>query len=367
MNILLRLVLVLLLPANLTFSQKEEPEGKFSGHMFGDYFYNISRDTSILSIQNKVLNGSKDLNGFQVRKIYFTYDTDISNQFSTRFRLDAEPETELPNGKMGVSVKDAYLRWKNIFAGSDLYFGLQPTPAFYTIADFWEYRLLEKTPLDVRNIVPSRDIAVSLKGKMDDNGVFNYWFLVGNGSGNTNIDKYKRVYAHLHLIPSKSFKIILYGDVKFQPLINFQANNGNIEKLNNNIYTTDLFIGYALENILRIGIESYIQKTNHGYYFYTEPNTILKTKNTFGLSVYEVYNLHPMFDIIGRYDYFDNNMNIETKGDSRNYFLFGVSYKPHADVSITPNLLVETYEKSQSGQYYEPSVTARITFFYSYH
>lgn len=367
MKFFLWFMLSFLFPANLIFSQKDETEDDFSGYVYGDYFYNVSRDTSIGSIPDKALSGVKDLNGFQIRKIYFTYDTDISNKFSTRFRLSAEPNTKLANGKLGVSVKDAYLRWKNIFPGSDFYFGLQPTPAFYTVANFWGYKLLEDPPLDLRDLVSSRNLAVSLKGKLDETGVINYWFMIGNGSENVDLDKYKRIYAHLHLIPSKSLKIILYGDIKFQPKISYQTDNLNSVKINNNIYTSDLFIGYSLQKTLRIGVESFIQKVSNDYYILSNLERIYKTRNTFGFSVFQVYSLDSLFDIIGRYDYFDSNINRDSKGDSRNYFIFGVSYKPDPDVSITPNFLVETYERSKCHQNYKPSVTARITFFYNYH
>jgi hypothetical protein len=367
MNFLLRFILILLFPANLIFSQKEEPGGTFSGYMFGDYFYNISRDTSILSMPNSAMSGKKDLNGFQIRKIYFTYDARISDEFSTRFRLDADPENKLPDGKMGVSVKDAYLKWKNIFPGSDFYFGLQPTPGFYAIVDFWGYRLLEKAPLDLRNIVPSRDISVSLKGKIDKKGVYNYWVQLGNGSGNADVKKYKRIYANLQLIPSKSFKFILYGDIKFQPELNYKINDEKYDGLNNNIYTADLFAGYSLQNNFRLGIECYVQKISNDYYNYSGSSPIFKTRNTFGFSVFQVYSLDSAFEIIGRYDFSDKNMNVDSKGESRNYFILGFSCKLNPDVSITPNLLVETYERSINGQYYRPSITGRITFFYSYH
>ena len=360
-------MLLLLLPSQLIFSQKEESWAGLSGYVYGDYFYNILRDTSINSLPDKALSGAKDLNGFQIRKIYFTYNTDISEKFSARFRLNAEPSTVLPNGKLGVSVKDAYLKWKNIFHGSDFYFGLQPTPAFHTIADFWRYKLLADPSLDLRGMVNSRDLGVSLKGKLDDEGVFNYWFMIGNGSSNADFDKYKRIYAHLHLIPINPLKIILYGDVKFRPKVDYQVSYVNSGKMDNNIYTTDLFIGYAIENSLRIGIESYIQKIPNDYYILSGENAVYKTKNTFGFSVFQVYSPDSSFDIIGRYDRFDANLNSDSKGDSRNYFLFGVSYKLNHEVSVTPNILVETYERSAYGRYYTTSVTARITFFYSYH
>lgn len=58
--------------------------------MFGDYFYNVARDTGISSFSNLATPGKRDLHVFQFRRIYFTYDYEISEIFSTRFRLEAE-------------------------------------------------------------------------------------------------------------------------------------------------------------------------------------------------------------------------------------------------------------------------------------
>ena len=86
--------------------------GKISGYMFGDYFYNAARDTGISSLSNVVNGGKKDLNGFQLRRIYFTYDYTISENFSSRFRLEADQTANTSDGKVGVFVKDAYLNGK---------------------------------------------------------------------------------------------------------------------------------------------------------------------------------------------------------------------------------------------------------------
>src|SRR5512146_3331458 len=139
---------------------QSEPKGKLSGLMFGDYFYNIDqRDTA-----------KKDLNGIQLRRIYFTYDYAISPNFDTRFRLEADQSALTSDGKIGVFVKDAYLKWKGIFEGSDVLFGVSPAPAFDASEEAWGYRSLEKTIMDLRGIVPSRDLGVDLKGKLTDDG-----------------------------------------------------------------------------------------------------------------------------------------------------------------------------------------------------
>ena len=112
----------------------QEQPIKISGYMFGDYFYNVARDTSLATQNNVVNGGAKDLNGFQFRRIYLSFDNQISTTYSVRLRLE---------GTTGAPViKDAFLRWKNIFSGSDLFFGIQPTPAFEVSESYWGFRSL---------------------------------------------------------------------------------------------------------------------------------------------------------------------------------------------------------------------------------
>ena len=97
-------------------------QGKFGGYMVGDYYYNVTRDQNFTSLANTqpsaAMPGATAMQAFQFRRIYFTYDNDISETFTTRFRLEVDQASNASNGKIGVFVKDAYLRWKNIFSGT---------------------------------------------------------------------------------------------------------------------------------------------------------------------------------------------------------------------------------------------------------
>ena len=335
--------------------------GKISGYMFGDYFYNIARDPAIDSLSNTVLNGEKDFNGFQFRRIYFTYDYEISKTFDTRFRLEADQSANTSNGKIGVFVKDAYLKWNNIFEGSDLILGIQPGPAFEIAESIWGYRSLEKTILDLRGIVSSRDFGISLKGKFDNSGNLNYWVMVGNNSGNSpEIDKYKRFYGHLYFKPLKNISVTVYGDLKLRP--SFTANSIT---LNNNDITTAIFAGYSEKEKFSAGVESFLQLRENGYFEPGITNLIYQAKKTLGISVYGSYSFTPMTAAVLRFDHFDPNMDPDFESDSRNYFIFSFVYKPDPVVSIMPNVLIETYE-SATGNSYDTSVTGRITFYYSF-
>lgn len=341
-------------------SAQDQPATKISGYMFGDYYYHIERDTSITSMSNLALSGAKDQNGFQFRRIYLTFDNTISGTFSTRFRIE---------GTTGAPViKDAYLKWKGIFTGSDLLVGLQPTPAFEVSESYWKYRSIEKSILDLRGVVSSRDLGVSLKGSLLSGGSVNYWMMFGNNSGTgAETDKYKRLYAHLDLMPAKNFRVTIYADYKMQPNINDPTSTTAPKRtLKNNTLNTSLFAGYAEDGIFSIGTEAYLQHQSYGYIHGTLPVSV-DDKNGIGLSLFGNYSVTPEWTLIGRFDHSDINAASDALHDVRDYFLAGASWAAEKNVSIIPNILVETYESVLSGagtRSIDPSITARITFHY---
>ena len=52
--------------------------GKISGYFFGDYYY-------VLKSHEADIEGR---NGFQYRRVYFDYDRNLSDAFSTKFRFE---------------------------------------------------------------------------------------------------------------------------------------------------------------------------------------------------------------------------------------------------------------------------------------
>ncbi len=369
-----RIPLLLLLLLLCGFA-RAHAQGKFSGLMFGDYFSNISRDTSFNrgNLPASAVNGRKDLQGFQFRRIYFTYDYDIAADFTTRFRLEADQAALTSNGKVGVFVKDAYLKWKNVFKGSDLIFGIQPTPAYDYSEAFWKYRALEKTIMDLRGIVPSRLMGLALKGKIDEGGVFNYWVAIANVEGvsvpigaDPQIDKFKRYYANILLIPVKNLSISLSGDYYARPDITDPYANG---KVGNSGTTFSLFAGYQEPGSFRIGAEGVMSSYANGYNDAAAKN--LASLASLGLSFFGEWEFNPEWSAIARYDVYDPNTNSDAKGDSRGYLIAGIAYKPDKNVSIIPNLLMESYETkpangSQPEVSYSSSVTGRLTFYFTF-
>ncbi len=360
-------------------------QGKFSGYMIGDYYYNIARDGNFNSFSsttasNGAAPGTTSMQAFQFRRIYFAYSDDISEQFTTMFRLEADQGAlpgatgdVLTSGKMSVFVKDAFLKWKGVFSGSDLIFGIQPTPAYDISEAAWGYRSLEKTIMDLRGIVPSRDLGVALRGKITDDGMLNYWIMFANGSGNNpETDKPKRYYANIQIKPVENLQATLYADYKDVPDIANAYASG--KHLDNHALTTALFVGYTEPSQYNFGVEAFLQSANNGL-----KDTVAKsydTKSTLGFTIFGSYNFIPELALVLRYDNY--NPSTDDKGKdllyvtasaangnlSRNYFIAGLDWKVDKRVSIIPNLLYETYEAPKSGTAPDASVTARVTFYY---
>ena len=350
--------------SNFLFSQDTQNKGRFSGQVFGDMFYNAVRDTGISSLSNVINGGKKDLNGIRFRRITLNYDYDISETFTGRFRLEADQVANTSDGKIGVFVKDAYLTWKDIFPGSNLTFGIQPPPAFEVSESVWGYRFLEKTILDLRGVVSSRDIGISLKGKIDKKGIFNYWLMFGDGSGNKpEVDKYKRYYAHVQVNPFKNFTMTLYADLNSRPKINDPGSVTNPQAtLSNNSLTYAFFAGYKEKNKFSLGVETFLNQLQNGM----TGSTGIKDKNALGISAFASYNFRENFSVTGRFDYFDPNTDSDMKGDSRNFFIFSLNYKPHEKVTVSPNVLIETYESLPNGREIDASVTPQVTLYYTF-
>ncbi len=352
------LVFVLFILSSFVIQAQEEPKGKIHGYMFGDYFYNIARDQN--SVPNSVEKGEKDFNGFQFRRIYFGYDYKISPIFSSRLRLEADQKEETSGGKFGLFVKDAYLKWNDIFSGSDLIIGLSPTPTFEISESYWGYRSLEKTIVDLRKVGSSRDFGINLKGKINSSGTIKYMLMIANGEGNTGEDNnQKKIYAHLAVEPIKNLTFSLNGDVGFQENISDPNSSGT---LSNNIIKSVFFVGYKNPGNYSLGVEGFYQLTQNEL----TTSQAKEDAGSMGVSIFASADLSEKFALVGRYDFFDPIRNTGYEGDTRNYFLAAVNYKPDPNVWIMPNIIVETYENSTSGLSFDSAITGRLTIFYNF-
>lgn len=330
------------LVTSLSFAQNSP---KFSGLMFGDYFYNAAAHDST----------QKNFNGFQFRRIYITTDYTISDNFSTRFRLEADQGEITNNNKITTMVKDAWLKWSNVFTGSDLIFGISPTPAFDVSEGAWGHRYLEKTIMDLNGIVPSRDLGIDLKGKFSSSGAVKYWVKIGNNSGNSpESNKDKRVYGLLEFDPSPALLITVYGDYASGPTVAGKDRNAIVGAG---------FINFREKGKFSIGVEGFLRSIQNSF---TPPNGTLGSLSSFGLSVWAYANLSENVQIVGRYDTYDPNTDASSDKDGKGLILAGLQINPVDHVSITPNVEVITYQADSPNHGDSSDIVPRLTFYWEF-
>ena len=342
--------------AAVSFAQDVTDKVKISGLMFGDYFYNI----------NNVDGSQINMNGFQFRRIYFTTDYAVADDFDARFRLESDQSanSNTAGGKLGVMVKDAYLKWKGVFSGSDMIFGLSPTPAFDISETAWGYRSLEKTIMDYNGIVSSRDLGIDLKGRITDNATVNYWVKIGNNNSNApENNKYKRYYALLQFKPIEGFQATIYGDYAAQAVLKDTSAKTLKE---NNAFVGAIFLNYQQKNDFAIGIEGFTRTMQNNYY--PAKRTPLADQNSTGLSFWAWASLSEKFRLVARYDNYDPNTDLSNVATS--LFIAGIDFKVAKNVSIIPNIEISTPQsaayKNTNGSKDSSNFTGRVTFAFTF-
>lgn len=205
-------------------------DATLSGLVFTDYYWMAQH-------HDKNIEGK---NGFWLRRIYATYDRDLSSGFSTRVRLEMSSVGDFETDrKMAPSVKDAYLKWQN--ENHEIYAGISSTPTWSLSEKLWGYRSIEKSPQDLYGYGSSRDFGLAFKGALGSSKDFTYHFFLGNGNSNKpEIDKGKKVMLSLGYHLTEHIVVEGYGDY------NSQADNPDS-------YTAQATGGYESEQ-LNVGL-----------------------------------------------------------------------------------------------------------------
>jgi hypothetical protein len=344
-------------PAPVTASEPDFPRGRISGLVFGDAYYNVTgdpvhvynasgADAARTNIDGTNLIG-RDLNGLQIRRVYFQLDNDLSIRVATRFRLEADSKELTSGGKIGVFVKAAYIQVKDVVPRGNVLVGMTNTPTFENSEEFWGYRSVEKTIADFRGLASSSDIGVNLKGYLDGAHRIGYSAMVGDGTGQKPEDnRYKRAYLALPLRPTEDLRIEPYVDYE-----GFQDNAGNSDRA---LYK--LFLGYELRRGA-VGAEL-VDRVNHVQ--------AGRNKEPFGLSFFARGKASDKVAAFARYDRWQPNTRAANRIDS-DLYVAGLDWEPYKDVHFMPNVEATGY-RARGTAVAPPhhDLQARITFYYRF-
>lgn len=314
------------------FSNLTAQEGKISGYIFGDYFYEFSHPNTATDALNR--------NGFQFRRAYFTYDRNLSDKLSARFRLEMNSPEFGKNDPLNPFIKHAYLRWNDFIPGSKLYLGLSSTPTFNISDEVWGYRSIEKTIMDLRKVASSADMGVAAEGKLSSNGLLNYHFMAANGAGTKGeTDKNKRAYLSVPIKIQNAYFVVPYADYE-----------GGTDGTSKN--TVAVFAGLQKPRF-HGGAEVFQKVSNKAL-----ANNQDKTEN--GFSVFGAVKVAEKIKLLGRYDFYDPNTAVDNDGN--NFIIAGLDFAPDKNVNIMPNVKIESYQAS--GQ--DANTLGEVTFFFRF-
>jgi len=340
-------------------SSQSQVISTIKGLVFADYYYNLNNHNS----------AEENQNAFQFRRIYFTFENNISQNIKIRFRLEAKHEPFGSSSKLHPFVKHAYLEWANLIPHHKLYFGIAETNAFKNAERYWGYRSIEKTILDLNKLNSSADMGIALKGDLGT--VAHHWLTIHNGTGygSSEVDKYKKIGYALWLTPVNGLLLEGYFEYEKQ-----DPKTGSLKPARDYFHSSGYymmkgFLGYSSPGIT-VGAEAFIRTNQESGSTDSEGRSRIDVKHH-GFSIFGSWITPiPKIKIFGRYDYYDPNIDDKvyvdrsTNGidDEHTLFIGGLDFSPKENVHIMPNIMISHY--TQSGK--DSDVTARITLYYMF-
>ncbi|MBN1996865.1 hypothetical protein JW935_04875 [candidate division KSB1 bacterium] len=349
-----------------------EVTSKISGVAYGDYYYNLQNHD----------NQNKDRNAFEFRRLYFTFENNLSADIKIRFRLEAKHEEYGQKSALNPFVKHAFLEWSNLIPAHKLYLGIAETNAFKNAESIWGYRSIEKTIMDLNKISSSADMGIGLKGDLGK--YLHHWLTIMNGTGYSSpeADRYKRFGYALWVTPVKGLTI--EGYVDYENLDSQEPQTGRATHKNysgaKGYYTYKAMVAYE-QPTWSIGAEYFAQTDkksgisnpeieNGALVNYDKSDVTHTGYSVFGSWITPV----PKLKAFARYDYYDVNAenNVYTAfsdgvltggtDDETTLMIAGLDYIPSANVHFMPNIFITGYGSKDT----KSDITARITMYYKF-
>ena len=309
---------------------------------FGDYYFQMKNNNAAIEKQN----------GFWFRRIYLTYDSDLSDKLKARVRFEVQSPGNFPTATalLNPYLKDAYLSYQYLPLHK-ITLGIQGCLSFDNIDKWYGYRHIEKTPWDLYKVRSSREFGVTFSGAFDTARKFNYAVQFGNNSGYKNeIDKYKEIGVDFTVNLTSQLIIEVNGD---RASISSTKSDSQLQA----------FAGYQ-GDWGRVGL-------NYGR------DTIKETGMadvTFGvLSAFAVAKFSKKVEALARYDittdpqpYGQGDFLVIEKGFKTNLAILGLGWNIHPKFQIMPNVKLLSYKANSAGLKPAANQQFNLTFYYQF-
>lgn len=332
---------------------------EIKGVVFADYnYYAGNHDAAV-----------EGRNDFSYRRIYFTFENSLADDIKMRFRLESEHPKFGTAAKINPFVKHAYLEWKNLIPSHTLYLGIAETNAFKNAEDYWGYRSIEKTAMDLNKLSSSADMGIALKGDLGK--VAHHWLTVYNGTGygSAEVDDYKKVGYAFWLTPVQGLILEGYADYEKQDAATATLSTAKDYFQSSAYSTLKAFVGYS-GRTFTVGAEAF-RRTNSdaGAADAAGTSRVDVVKQGYSLFGSWITPL-PKLKVFARYDKFDPNTDDNVwVSDSQNgvddgyaLVIAGLDFIPRGNIHFMPNVMIKQYELSGK----DSDVTARMTLYYKF-
>jgi len=322
---------------------EEAPAYKFSGLVYGDYYYFAENHRDELQGQS----------GFWIRRMYFTYDQVMSKSLSLRVRLEMNSKGDFKSTGVNTPyIKDLWLKW--VFGAQSLTFGIAPTANIDFIDTFQGYRSVEKSPFDLYRWDTSRDLGLLLQGGLGKEKRTRYSIQLGNGSGTgSEVNPNKSVRGQI--LHSFAGGLVLEGYADWQ-----DGPNGL------DVSTLEACAGWQ-EKTWRASLQ-------YGHQERRQAATGGGDLSLNFLSAFAAVQVSPRVTVLGRVDRnFDPIPNVETidylpfSDAAKSVFgLVGVDVTLFKNVHLIPNVEMTAYGEAKDGTTPGTDLVPRVTLFFSW-
>jgi hypothetical protein len=336
----------------LSMSSLAAEQGKFSGQIFFDYHHDFT------SPQSGRVSAPGQENSFQFNRIYFGYDRDINETFSIRFTLDANFDKEYQLQQTGTLkvvdtsgdtvlvptytlqesgkafrpfVKYAYLAVNcKLIPGSKWYLGMISMP-FVNIPQNqqWGYRVIAKGAMNIQGWGYTADMGVGWKGMWNDQYLVEFALTNGSGFRNPELDMFK-------VMELRGTAYLL----KKQLIV---SAFGSYEQLTRdvNAMIAEAMVGFDHKKF-RVGAEYARRMFSEAYFYANGKSAEAQYLYSFWLHL----KPHEMVTLLGRYDHYDPNPDMDHDGSS--LWIAGVDFHPIKNVRIIPNVQINSFESEDN-------------------
>lgn len=292
-------------------TEKKEKTGKIFGMIYGGFY-------------DKMAKGSKPKSGFEVKTGILGYKNQFSDKVDATIMFDVSKTTrDISSNNDSVNItytegnnytaylKQADIHWKiNSFAEFSV--GMLLSSQYLLTQDkFWGHRYIEYTFQEVNKYGNPADFGVRLK--LNPAKKISCTFNVLNGEGPARWQ-------------DDNSKFLLTGDVEYRNSDNqvfriYYDYKQAPTSVQNPQSVINAFAGVNYKKI-KIGIEaSFIHNVNYS------------SENIYGSSVYTIYKILDKFELLGRFDSFQDIVLY----DYNKFLLAGVQYEPAKNYFLSLN------------------------------